>query len=96
MKKEERLLNQPERYTFALTEELHMLVLTRKAGETIRISNNIVVTVLEVEGYRVRLGIAAPADVPIRRAELPLRCAKVSQDAPAILLALTTEIPESS
>ena len=52
-----------------------MLVLTRKAGETIRIADNIVVTVLEVEGHRVRLGIAAPREVPIRRAELPLRCA---------------------
>ena len=37
-----------------------MLVLTRKAGEQIRIGNDIVVTVLEVLGNKVRVGIDAP------------------------------------
>jgi carbon storage regulator len=80
-------------YTFQLTEELPMLVLTRKAGETIRIADNIVVTVLEVEGHRVRLGIAAPSDVPIRRAELPLRCAKPAGSG---VLPLGTRASESA
>jgi carbon storage regulator len=62
-----------EECTVPFTEELLILVLTRKAGEKIRIGNDIVVTVLAVEGYRVRVGIAAPADVPILRAELTLR-----------------------
>lgn len=85
-----------ETCTFPLAEDLHMLVLTRKAGETIRIANNIVVTVLEVEGYRVRIGIAAPGDVPIRRAELPLRCAKLKQDEPALVLPLAVHPSESA
>lgn len=47
-----------------------MLVLSRKNEETIRIGNDIVVTVLEVKGNRVRLGIQAPNDCPIVRGEL--------------------------
>jgi carbon storage regulator len=47
-----------------------MLVLTRKVGEKIIIDNNIVVEVLEVHGQRVRLGLTAPANVPIARQEL--------------------------
>ena len=47
-----------------------MLVLTRKLGEQIQIDGCIEVTVLGVEGHRVRLGIKAPSDVTIRRREL--------------------------
>lgn len=47
-----------------------MLVLTRKAGEKIRIGPDITLTVLEVQGNRVRLGIDAPDDVRVLRAEL--------------------------
>lgn len=47
-----------------------MLVLTRKAGETIRIGDDIVVTVTWVEGNKVSLGIAAPHDVKILRGEI--------------------------
>ena len=47
-----------------------MLVLTRKPNESIVLSDNIVVTVLEVIGQKVRLGIKAPADVTIWRKEL--------------------------
>ncbi len=49
-----------------------MLVLSRKNEETIRIGNNIVVTILEVKGNRVRLGIKAPSDCPIVRGELAI------------------------
>jgi carbon storage regulator len=48
-----------------------MLILTRKVGEKVRIGPDIVLTVLEVESYRVRLGIEAPRDVKVLRAELP-------------------------
>jgi carbon storage regulator len=48
-----------------------MLVLSRKKKETIVIGNNICITLLDVRGSHVRLGIEAPAEVPIRRAELP-------------------------
>jgi len=48
-----------------------MLVLTRKARQQLQIADGrITVTVLEVRGGRVRLGIEAPADVPIRRREV--------------------------
>jgi carbon storage regulator len=57
-------------FTDDLKEEQPMLVLTRRAGESIHIGSDIVVSVLEVTGYRVRLGITAPREVPVCRAEL--------------------------
>ena len=47
-----------------------MLVLSRKLGEKIYIGPGITITVIEVKGNKTRLGIDAPADVPIVRAEL--------------------------
>jgi len=47
-----------------------MLVLSRKRNESVVINSNIVVTVVEVRGDRVRLGIQAPRDVPIHRSEI--------------------------
>ena len=47
-----------------------MLVLSRKVGETIVIGDNVRVTVVAVHGNKLRLGIAAPPEVHIRRSEL--------------------------
>ncbi len=47
-----------------------MLVLTRKVGEKIMIGHSIVITVIEVDRGRIRLGIEAPDYVPILRKEL--------------------------
>jgi carbon storage regulator len=47
-----------------------MLVLSRKRGETIVIGNGVTVTVLAVDGDRVKLGIVAPAEVPVHREEV--------------------------
>lgn len=47
-----------------------MLVLTRKAGQQIRIADNIVLTVLTASGRQIRLGIEGPPEVCILRAEL--------------------------
>ena len=47
-----------------------MLVLSRKIGETIRIGGDVEVTVVSVRGARVRLGLKAPKELPIRRDEL--------------------------
>jgi len=47
-----------------------MLVLSRKPGEKLFIGSDISFVVLEVKGNRVRIGIDAPADVPIVREEL--------------------------
>ena len=47
-----------------------MLVLSRKLNESVVINDQIVVTVVEVRGDKVRLGIQAPRDVPIHRSEV--------------------------
>ncbi len=47
-----------------------MLVLTRRVGESIVIGHDIVVTVLEVRGDVVRVGIEAPRQVPVHRSEI--------------------------
>lgn len=50
-----------------------MLVLTRKAGQTIVIGDGIEVTVLSIAGEKVRLGVRAPRDVPVFREEVVSR-----------------------
>ena len=57
-------------------EENNMLVLTRKSGEAVVIGDGITVTVLEVQGDRIRLGFNAPVDVPIHRQEIHQRFAE--------------------
>jgi carbon storage regulator len=47
-----------------------MLILTRNIGQTVNIGDNITVTVLAVHGGQIRLGIAAPRDVPVHREEI--------------------------
>lgn len=47
-----------------------MLVLSRKKNESIVINNNIKITIVEVRGDKVRLGIEAPKDVPVHRQEV--------------------------
>jgi carbon storage regulator len=47
-----------------------MLVLTRKENESIVIDGKITVTLLEIGGGRIRLGIEAPQDIPVVRSEL--------------------------
>ena len=46
-----------------------MLILTRKVGETVLIGENISITVVEVRGKQVRLGIEAPPDLLVLRTE---------------------------
>jgi carbon storage regulator len=50
-----------------------MLVLSRRCGESLVIGNGITVTVLATEGGRVKLGVVAPAEVPIHREEVNQR-----------------------
>jgi carbon storage regulator len=47
-----------------------MLVLSRKPGETIIVGEDIVVTVVSINGNRIKLGIEAPPEVSIKRREL--------------------------
>ena len=47
-----------------------MLVLSRKVGEKIVIGKDITLTIVEVRGDKVRLGIAAPREIPVHRQEV--------------------------
>lgn len=47
-----------------------MLALSRKKNEAIIVNNNIEITILEVKGDQVKIGIAAPKEVPIYRKEV--------------------------
>ncbi|TML25603.1 MAG: carbon storage regulator CsrA [Actinobacteria bacterium] len=47
-----------------------MLVLTRKPKQSIMIGDDVEVTVLSIDGEKVRLGIQAPSDVPVHRIEI--------------------------
>ena len=47
-----------------------MLVLSRKSGEAVVIGNGITVKILAVSGDRVKLGVVAPAEVPVHREEV--------------------------
>ncbi len=59
-----------DRHFYFKYRELYMLVLRRKVGESIILSGVISVSVLAVEGERVKIGINAPPDVTIVREEL--------------------------
>jgi carbon storage regulator len=58
-----------------------MLVLTRKANQSIMIGEDIEITVLSVLGEKVRLGIEAPRDVPVFRKEVFLEIKAQGDDA---------------
>ena len=62
-----------------------MLALTRKKGESLVVNNNIEITVLEIRGDQVKIGISAPKEVPIYRKEVYLQI----QDNTYILVTLT-------
>lgn len=47
-----------------------MLVLTRKTQERIQIGDDIVITVVRIRGNQVKIGIEAPADLPVARTEI--------------------------
>ncbi len=47
-----------------------MLILTRKLGESIAIGNDIKITLLEIKGRQIRIGIEAPSNVTVHREEI--------------------------
>jgi len=59
-----------------------MLVLTRKPGEALMLADEVKITVLEVKGKQVRLGIEAPADVAVHREEIYRRIEAERHDLP--------------
>ena len=60
-----------------------MLVLTRKIGESLAINENIRITVLEVKGKTVRLGIEAPDDIKVYRQEVLVKILEENKQAAA-------------
>ena len=64
-----------------------MLVLSRKIGERIVIDDHIQVTVVGIQGDKVRLGVTAPPDVRVDRQEVHQRRAEFATDAQAGQLA---------
>ena len=58
-----------------------MLALSRKKGEALVINNNMEVTVLEVKGDQVKIGISAPKEVPIYRKEVYLQIQDSNKEA---------------
>jgi carbon storage regulator len=50
-----------------------MLILTRRAGETLRIGDNVEVTVMAINGSQVRIGVKAPRHVVVDREEIAER-----------------------
>ena len=60
-----------------------MLVLTRKIGESIQINEDIKITVLDVKGRNIRLGIEAPRGIKVYREEVFLKIKQENQSAAA-------------
>lgn len=59
----------------------HMLVLTRTANQSIMIGHDVVVTVLEIRGDQVRLGIRAPRSIDVHREEVYAALQKANRNA---------------
>ena len=68
-----------------------MLVLSRKRNESVVIDDKIVITVVEVRGDKVRLGIQAPRDVPVHRSEI---LAAIQQQQQSVAATETSAPPE--
>ena len=61
-----------------------MLALTRKKGESLVVNNNIEITVLEIRGDQIKIGIQAPKNVPIYRKEVYLQIQKENEEAGSV------------
>ena len=53
-----------------------MLALTRKKGEALVINNNVEITILEIRGDQIKIGVNAPKEVPVYRKEVYLQIQK--------------------
>jgi carbon storage regulator len=70
-----------------------MLVLSRKPGEALRVGDDVEITIVEVKGDMVRLGINAPREVPVWRKELWLAIVEENRKAAEDASSATAEIP---
>lgn len=58
-----------------------MLALTRKKGESIIINNDIEISILDIRGDQVKVGISAPKEVPVYRKEVYIQIQKENEEA---------------
>ncbi|MDD3206020.1 MAG: carbon storage regulator CsrA [Lachnospiraceae bacterium] len=58
-----------------------MLALSRKKNDALIINNNIEITVLEIKGEQVKLGISAPKEIPIYRKEVYIQIQEANKEA---------------
>ncbi|MBR6770455.1 MAG: carbon storage regulator CsrA [Lachnospiraceae bacterium] len=58
-----------------------MLALSRKKNEALIINNNVEITVLEIKGEQVKIGITAPKDVPVYRKEVYVQIQNANKEA---------------
>ena len=61
-----------------------MLTLSRKKNESLIVNNNIEVTILDIKGDQVKVGISAPKEVPIYRKEIYLQIQDANQNATSV------------
>ena len=66
-----------------------MLALSRKKNESIIVNNNIEITILDIRGDQVKVGIAAPKEVPIYRKEVYLQIQESNKEA------MTSQSPDT-
>jgi len=71
-----------------------MLVLSRKTGESIVIGNDVVITVLEVRGDQIRIGIDAPRTVTVNRKEVHDELTAANRDASGAVDADLSRLPK--
>lgn len=60
-------------------EDIQILILTRRVGETLMVGDDVTVTVLGVKGNQVRIGVNAPKDVAVHREEIYERIRKENE-----------------
>ena len=61
-----------------------MLILTRRAGETVMIGDDVSITILGVKGNQVRIGINAPKNIAVHREEIYDRIKREGQRSPPV------------
>lgn len=58
-----------------------MLALSRRKNESLVINNNIEITVLEIKGEQVKIGITAPKEIPVYRKEVYIQIQEANKEA---------------
>ena len=73
-----------------------MLVLSRQKDQTIMIGDNIEITIVDIRGDKVRLGITAPTKIPVHRKEVYEAIQKENREAATVTLEDITRVPDQA